>query len=199
MGPTFSSKNGVRYRFYVSTALRGRRHAAGSVRRVSAQEIENLVEEQLRKKLNAQETDVTGDQLFGRIQRVVISALKIQITLTNMRSNKRPIEIPWASKPKDEIQVHFAPSETNVDPKLIKAIVRAEAWLGQLSNNQFSSIEELAAVASYNAKVIRQGLRFAFLPPIILKAALDDASSVKLKLVPKSLPLSWRQQQRLIG
>jgi hypothetical protein len=42
MGPTFSSKNGVRYRFYISAALRGRKHVAGSVRRVSAQEIENL-------------------------------------------------------------------------------------------------------------------------------------------------------------
>lgn len=32
MGPSFSSKNGVRYRFYVSSALlRGRRSAAGSV------------------------------------------------------------------------------------------------------------------------------------------------------------------------
>ena len=44
MGPTFSSKNGVRYRFYVSTALRGRKQKAGSVRRISAPEIENLVE-----------------------------------------------------------------------------------------------------------------------------------------------------------
>ncbi|MBK3664784.1 recombinase family protein [Bradyrhizobium diazoefficiens] len=39
MGPTFSSKNGVRYRFYTSTALRGRTHKAGSVTRVSAPEI----------------------------------------------------------------------------------------------------------------------------------------------------------------
>jgi DNA invertase Pin-like site-specific DNA recombinase len=29
MGPSFSSKNGVRYRFYVSRALRGRKHMAG--------------------------------------------------------------------------------------------------------------------------------------------------------------------------
>jgi len=34
MGPSFSSKNGVRYRFYLSTALRGRKHEAGSVARI---------------------------------------------------------------------------------------------------------------------------------------------------------------------
>jgi site-specific DNA recombinase len=36
MGPSFSSKNGVRYRFYLSTALRGRKHTAGSVPRIFA-------------------------------------------------------------------------------------------------------------------------------------------------------------------
>ena len=51
MGPSFSSKNGVRYRFYVSTALRGRKHKAGSVTRISAPEIESLVEAEARNKL----------------------------------------------------------------------------------------------------------------------------------------------------
>ncbi|MEY9447721.1 DNA invertase Pin-like site-specific DNA recombinase [Bradyrhizobium diazoefficiens] len=36
MGPSFSSKNGVRYRFYISAALRGRREKAGSVSRIPA-------------------------------------------------------------------------------------------------------------------------------------------------------------------
>src|SRR5438874_2653908 len=44
MSPSFSSKNGVRYRFYVSSALlRGRKAAAGSIRRVSAAQIESAV------------------------------------------------------------------------------------------------------------------------------------------------------------
>src|SRR6476659_7354780 len=51
MGPSFSSKNGVRYRFYVSTALRGRGHKAGSVARVAAPEIEGIVEKALRVQL----------------------------------------------------------------------------------------------------------------------------------------------------
>ena len=53
MGPSFSSKNGVRYRFYVSTALRGRKHKAGSVTRISAPEIESLVEAAVRDQLKA--------------------------------------------------------------------------------------------------------------------------------------------------
>ncbi len=44
MSPSFTVKNGVRYPFYVSTALlKGRKAAAGSVPRVSASAIETLV------------------------------------------------------------------------------------------------------------------------------------------------------------
>src|SRR5450631_710075 len=44
MSPSFSTKNGVRYRFYVSSALlRGRKAAAGSVSRIAAAEIESAV------------------------------------------------------------------------------------------------------------------------------------------------------------
>src|SRR6478672_11575590 len=51
MGPSFSSKNGVRYRFYVSTALRGRKQLAGSVTRISAPEVEELIKAALSEKL----------------------------------------------------------------------------------------------------------------------------------------------------
>src|SRR4029079_293956 len=65
MGPTFSSKNGVRYRFYISTALRGRKNPAGSVKRISAPEIEDIVEAELRSKLNAGDTETTVQQLVA--------------------------------------------------------------------------------------------------------------------------------------
>jgi DNA invertase Pin-like site-specific DNA recombinase len=195
MGPTFSSKNGVRYRFYVSTSLRGRKHNAGSVRRISAPEIENLVEAEVRKKLNAGETPI--EELFERIERVTVSAGKTRITFGNASSNKRPIEIPWTPKPKDETQIQFAPSETRTDPKLIKAIVRAQAWLDQLSEGHHASIEDLAAAVGYNPKVVRQGLRLAFLAPEVAAAALDGETPIRLKQIPKLLPLPWREQREL--
>ena len=135
--------------------------------------------------------------LFGRIERVTVSAGKIQITLEMRGSNKRPIEIPWTPKPKDQAQIQLAPSETKADPKLIKAIVRAQAWLSQLSDGQHTSIEDLAAAAGYNPKVIRQGLRLAFLAPEVAAAALDGETPIRLKQIPKLLPLSWREQRQL--
>ena len=196
MGPSFSSKNGVRYRFYVSTALRGRNHKAGSVTRISAPEIEQLVEAEVRSKLNTVETTI--EEAIDHVERVTVSSGKIQITLRNVSGSKRPIEIPWAPKPKGETQIQLAPSETKADPKLIKAIVRAQAWLNQLASGHHTSIENLAAAAGYNPKVIRQGLRLAFLAPSVAAAALDGEGSVRLKQIPKLLPLSWRGQRQSI-
>ena len=53
MSPSFSVKNGVRYPFYVSSALlRGRKAQAGSVARVSAAEIETAVQLAVRQKMH---------------------------------------------------------------------------------------------------------------------------------------------------
>lgn len=194
MGPTFSSKNGVRYRFYISTALRGRKDAAGSVRRVSAPEIEGLVEAAVRKKFNANEVAI--EDLLGRVRGVTVSRDKIQILID---STKRPIEIPWEPKPKSQAEIRLPASETKIDPRLIKAMVRAHAWLNQLANGRYASIEQLAATANHNPKVIRQGLRLAFLAPGIAEAAVHGDAPFKLKQIPKLLPLSWREQHQSIG
>jgi hypothetical protein len=57
----------------------------------------------------------------------------------------------------------------------------------------------LAAAVNYNPKVIRQGLRLAFLAPEMTEAALAETANFKLQHIPKTLPLSWRDQCRTIG
>jgi hypothetical protein len=86
MGPSFSSKNGIRYRFYVSTALRGRSHQAGSVTRVSAPEIEAVIEEALRHKFEEQAT--SREAVWDRVERVVVRAKSI-LLITHLRKRSR--------------------------------------------------------------------------------------------------------------
>ena len=93
----------------------------------------------------------------------------------------------------------IAPSEAKVDQKLLKSTIRAYAWLDDLSSGRHASIEDLAAAADLHPKVIRQGLRLAFLPPDLTKAALEGDATVAVKQIPKLLPLSWREQQRSVG
>jgi hypothetical protein len=112
-----------------------------------------------------------------------------------------PIKIPWQQKPKARApaQVQFASTDAGPDPKLVKAIVRAHVWLGHLSSGQYKSIEDLAVAAGYNAKVIRQGLRLAFLAPTTMESVINGEPSVRLSQIPKLLPLRWRDQHQLFG
>ena len=193
MGPSFSSKNGVRYRFYVSTALRGRTHAAGSVTRISAPEIESLVEAALIEKLQ-----LPKDKVLEHVETITVSNGRIRLALPPLKGKRRSIEIPWAAKPKGSARV-IASAEAPVDQKLVKSIVRAHAWLDDLSSGRHASIEALAAAANLYPKVIRQGLRLAFLPPDLTGAALAGATAIELKQIPKLLPLSWSEQRRSVG
>jgi len=89
--------------------------------------------------------------------------------------------------------------EAKVDQKLVKSIIRAHAWLDDLSSGRHASIDGLAAAADLHPKVVRQGLRLAFLPPDLTRAALEGEATIELKQIPKLLPLSWREQHRLVG
>jgi hypothetical protein len=193
MGPSFSSKNGVRYRFYVNSALRGRTHNAGSVARISAPEIEGLVEAALSEKLQA-----PRDEMLEQVETITLSEGQIRVTLKRSRGKRNSIEIPWTSKPKGTAHV-AAPSEANVDQKLMRSIIRAHAWLDDLSSGHHASIEDLSAAADLHPKVVRQGLRLAFLPPDLTRAVLDGEATIELKQIPKLLPLSWREQRRSVG
>jgi site-specific DNA recombinase len=193
MGPSFSSKNGVHYRFYVSTALRGRRHTAGSVTRISAPEIEGLVEAALSEKLQ-----LPVDKILAQVETITVSSGRIRLALNPARGKQRSIDIPWTPKPKGSAEVN-TPSTIKVDEKLIKSILRSHVWLADLSSGRQTSIEALAAQANLHPKVIRQELRLAFLPPDLTKAALEGEAAIELKQIPKTLPLSWQEQHRSIG
>lgn len=193
MGPSFSSKNGVRYRFYASTALRGRKHTAGSVTRVSAPEIENLVEAALIERLQ-----LPKDRVLEHVQTITVSDGRIRLVLAPVKGKRASIEILWAPKTKGSSHV-VAAAEAKVDEKLVKSIVRAHAWLDDLSSGRHVSIEALAAAADLHPKVIRQGLRLAFLRPDLTKGALNGEAIILLKQIPKLLPLSWSAQQQSIA
>jgi site-specific DNA recombinase len=198
MSPSFSSKNGVRYRFYVSSALlRGRKDKAGSIGRVAAREIEGVVEEAVRGKLDI--AGASGQAVTDRIERIVLSGAHIRVTLNakDGSSPARTIEIPRTSH-KASYECVPAPSEPKLDPKRVQAIVRAHAWLADLKNGRFSSVEELAATAKLHPKAVRLTLRFAFLSPKITSGILSGNQRVpSLRQIPKQLSLDWISHQSL--
>ena len=86
-GPTFSIKNGRRYRYYIEQSLR--RTNKGN--RIPAFEIETLVEQAVRKHLKAQE-ELPAQELTSAIERIELRQSEILIT---MRSDNFVIHVPY--------------------------------------------------------------------------------------------------------
>jgi site-specific DNA recombinase len=203
--PRFSSKNGVRYRFYVSSALlRGRKEGTGSVGRVSAAQIEDAVLSALASRQQTGGFEKAPLDI-ERIQRVIIAHDRLLIGLSGSENNdsKREIRIPWSREPSNSailMDQENAPDGVR-NEGLIQAIVRAHAWLRQLADGTHESIEELADFNSIHPKVVRQALRLAYLSPEITSAILEgkQTSTLTLARIPKLLPLPWTIQRHLLG
>jgi len=196
MSPSFSAKNGVRYRFYVSTALRGRTDRAGSVTRVSAPEIEGIIEDTLRQKLDEQ--DAPTDAIWDRIERAVVGAKGIVVTINSTSNDGMPTEtinIPRASKKLDRTDISTLPADRKPNQKLLQAVVRAHAWLADLANDRVSSVEELAGKAEIHPKVMREALKLAFLAPDIVTSILAGDAPFELSDLRALSSLSWQSQR----
>jgi site-specific DNA recombinase len=205
MRSSFSSKNGVRYRFYVSSPLlRGRKEAAGSIARVPAEQIENAVRSAIASHQRTGGFD-SAPLDIELVQRVVISLDRLSIVFSgsNEDDSKREIRLPWFYQPSSRAAVTDAEnaSEEIRDKGLVQAIIRAHAWYLQMANGTHVSVEELAETNGIHPKVVRQALRLAFLSPDITSAILEgkQPSTLTLARIPKLLPLPWATQRHLLG
>lgn len=203
MSPSFSVKNGIRYRFYVSRAiLRGRKSQAGSIARVPAKLIEDIVIHAIRERM-ALDLQTPDDQLrsyvIDSVADVVVHAKKITISL--QPDSSEIINIPWQRPIRNSPIPPPSANTDQPDPKLVQAVVRAHAWLRDLQNNKFETVEALAASVKLHPKVVRQELRYAFLAPAITEAILtgEQPPALSLARIPKTLPLTWSRQCRTLG
>lgn len=203
MSPSFSSKNGARYRFYVSSAiLRGRKTEAGSVARVSAADIERTLINALRQRLKIDKAVPDADVIATNVARAELSRRSIHITTmpaAKIRSNQ--FSIPWQVRQPSSASIVEADSERQSHPKLVYVVVRAHAWLRALQCNRFDTVEDLAASVKLHPKVVRQELRYAFMAPNITAAILngDQPATLSLARIPKTLPLVWSEQRHALG
>jgi site-specific DNA recombinase len=209
MSPSYSTKNGVRYRFYVSSALlRGRKLDVGSVGRVPAAEIESAVLTALQPHQGREET-INGQDPIGAVERVVIARDHLMLTIagsgdaTNVDGVPTEIKVAWSTKAKDQAAAveSDGASEGWRNEALIEAIVRAHVWMHSLREGTYESIENLTEANRMHPKVVRQALRLAFLSPEVTSAILEGSQPAGLALaqIPKLLPLPWTEHRRLLG
>jgi site-specific DNA recombinase len=177
------------------------------VGRVAAQAIEDAVVQAVRNHLPADEP-VDDVQLLDRhLSRIELGKNELIISLKPPEQKHSDecngdtalcIRLPWSPISSTRLSsVDPNPSNYREEPdlKAVQAIVRARHWASELANGTYASVDELAASAKLNSKVVRNELRLAFLGPEILDAILSGKPGCSLPDLRRIAAISWRSQR----
>jgi site-specific DNA recombinase len=218
-------RGGRRYRYYVSQALLQQRpKQAGSLPRVPAQEIEDLVIDRVGRLMN--EKDIRSEDALSDLMRVEVGQDAVKLII----ATKANLEVLRARlAPGDRIEAHDAGVEISVpvwvkirggekviegddgrsastkahlDPVLLKALAQASQWREALSAGTARSLEDLAAQSHCDESHIRHRIGLAFLAPDIVEsiaAGIQPRHLTLDRLLKEEPPLSWRSQRQLLG
>jgi DNA invertase Pin-like site-specific DNA recombinase len=219
MSPSHANKKGVRYRYYVSHALlQNRKSEAGTVSRMSAPDVEQLVCDAVRKALNANDGASDRDLIRARIERIVLLSDRIAVTFREPElqadlsdseiAPNRSIElmIPFVRKLAPRKGISHAPmNQETIDSEtreaLLKAIARSRGWMETILSGKTASFDAIAAHEGLAERHVRRLAVLAFLSPKVVQAIADGAapSGVTVSNLTQALPHAWADQERLLG
>jgi DNA invertase Pin-like site-specific DNA recombinase len=205
MSPSFTSKRGVRYRYYVSSALlSGRGNPGASIRRIAAPNLEQRVVATMRERLPQHDEIADQDLIAAFVERVVIGESRILIGLNASGTDHPTIELTYVANPtspRARIETDNCQPIRKPDLSLVQALARAHSWRKALAGGTYQSIEELAAAVQWNPKVIRKVLRLAFLAPDLTEAIMcgSQPDALSLSKLQEILSYSWGDQRRMAG
>ena len=211
MSPTHSNKRGVRYRYYVSHAiLQQRKTEAGSVARVPAPEIENLVLDGVRTHLTSTSeaehpTTLADRDLIDRyVDRVIVKpqALEVRLVLASEASahtaepninDPEPRQIPpttitlaWTAPSFAAVKgiVHAPCAKPVMKPAsrdaLLTAIVKARGWIDAIRLGRIAAFAEISQREGQGERHIRLLAPLAFVSPRIIAAIADGTAPADL-------------------
>jgi hypothetical protein len=217
MTPSHARKKGKRYRYYLSSPLiQGQAERAGSVRRVSAPEVETIVIEAVRKRLK-DSTDATDRDLINtHVARVDVQAEKLAIKLvrkSNQRANRKTdnatFYIPWKKNALKRRREIIAPvfagqdirpirSETRV--ALVTSIASGRHWLDEIVTGTVADVEQIATREKCSVRQVNMTISLAFLSPTLVKAAIDGRLPRGIGIARlRDAPAEWTRQHAMLG
>jgi len=213
MIPTHTSKGkGRRYRYYTSRGLvRGHHEDAGSLHRVTAPAIEEVVQGVLKEQLSAAEwaafSQADGANRWKLLRRTVrrVTLARDQVTLEFVQ-DLDPIEIPICLKIRGGDTLIVTPragrDHRRLNAPLIKALGRAWNLRRSLERGAVDCVAELARVSGCSIRHVTRLLKLAYLAPDITEAIIEGRQPVELALAHLyriDIPLDWQAQRQTLG
>ena len=218
MSPSHARKRGIKYRYYLSSALlQGRPNKAGSIRRVSAPELEAHVVRSLRKhlKLSAPIDDRTLINLHVTRVEIQPDQLIIQLAQVDQARDQigaaaETLHIPWqktSSRRRREILSTDTMPVQSVRPIraearaiLVASIARGRRWLDELMASPTATPESIAARERCSVRKVNMSISLAFLAPALSKQ--QSKAGCHTGWASPACPIchaEWSQQHQVLG
>jgi DNA invertase Pin-like site-specific DNA recombinase len=228
MVPTHATKAGVRYRYYVSLPhLHGESKTAsvGSVSRIPATEIEDVIVNSLHEYLIAQKEKPSsggtrvGDRkvLQDSIARIEVHQDHLAMRLksaageeTSSSADDLLISIAWQKPPsrrsRQILLPHGVPRNevrpTRVErrARLVSAIARGRRWLEEIVSGSVTDVQQIASRQKCSVRQVNMTISLAFLAPDLVRAAVEGRlpRGIGVERL-RDAPAQWSQQFEALG
>jgi DNA invertase Pin-like site-specific DNA recombinase len=219
MTPSHARKRGIKYRYYVCSALiQGQARQAGAVSRVAAREIEALVARSARDHLKLQgKPKPDADLIREHVGRVEVHPDRLVIELCHAgeagvpsKQDRQRIEVPWRKAPstrrREILLPHSAapgavrPIRSETRALLVASIARGRRWLDELIADPTASVETIAARERCSPRKVNMTISLAFLAPDLVKATIAGNLPHGMGVTRLcELPADWSRQYELLG
>jgi hypothetical protein len=228
MVPTHATKAGVRYRYYVSRpCLHGEAKTAkvGSVTRVPATDIEDVVVRSLSLHLRSKSVPARNDQsaIAAVIERIDVYKDRLEVRLGSRGSSGLTelagdiegltddrLSILWQKPPFKrfrEILLPHGASRRAVRPerperrlRLVSAIARGRRWLDEILSGSVSDAEQIALREQCSVRHVNMTISLAFLAPKLVRAAVEGRlpRGINIERL-RDAPAEWSRQFEALG
>jgi site-specific DNA recombinase len=231
MAPTHATKAGIRYRYYVSLpCLHGEAKTAkvGSVTRVPATDIEDVVVKSLNEHLKSEReiqgsTTTSHNAIAEVIDRIDVYRDRLAVRLRSLESpgsikladdfeptGERLLSIAWQRPPSkrfSEILLPHGSSRNEVRPerperrlRLVSAIARGRRWLDELVSGSATSAEQIALRERCSIRHVNMTISLAFLAPKLVRAAVAGRLPRGINIARlRDAPAEWSRQFEALG
>jgi hypothetical protein len=228
MLPTHATKAGIRYRYYVSLPhLHGESKTAtvGSVSRIPATDIEDIIVKSLDEHLIAQKEKPasgiadSGDRqlVLEQVARVEVHEDRLVIRLKAAEAeeaadlgNGHSLSIPWQKLPSRKSRQILVPHgipKNEVRPtrierraRLVSAIARGRRWLEEIVSGSVTDAQQIAARQKCSARQVNMTVSLAFLAPGLVRAAVQGRlpRGIGVERL-RDAPAEWSRQFEALG
>jgi site-specific DNA recombinase len=218
MTPSHARKGNTKYRYYLSSALfnGAAPDGAGSVRRVSATDIEALVIKSVREHLKPAQPIDDQSLVETYVARVEVQSNQVIIQLAqHERSDRKAsaensLRIAWRKAPtkrhreillpEGNSQQIARPIRSETRARLVASIARGRQWLDELVTDITATTETIAKREGCSIRKVNMTISLAFLAPDLVKAAIDGRLPHGMGVARLAdLPAAWSKQHQMLG